>query len=448
MKPNVLLITVDDMNYDSPGMAGCSIPGITPNIDRLAAEGMQFVNSHVTIAVCQPSRSVLMTGRYPHRNGALGFEPIAQDVTTLQEQLRAAGYWNGIIGKEDHLAPLEKYCWDSCISTMNKTSGYGRDPKVYYEQTKFSVRQAKEAGKPFFLMVNSHDPHRPFAGSRDELARYGQHTPVRRTIAPEEVDLPGFLPDLPKVREEVAEYFTSVHRADETVGEIMRALKESGEEDHTLVMFLSDNGMAFPFAKTNCYLNSTRTPWVIRWPNHIQPGRVDSKHFISGIDYMPTVLEAAGLPPVEGMDGRSFLPLLTESAEQPERDHVFTMFNRTSGNKDYPMRCMQNVTFGYIWNDWSDQQTVFKNESQDGLTFKAMVEGANENLEIAQRVQLFLYRVREELYDFSTDPDAFHNLIDEPGYADIANDLRRRLFEVMQASDDPRTAAFKREVGF
>ena len=107
-RPNLLFITADDMNYDSPGCYGSRTPDITPNIDSLASEGMAFTNAHVTIAVCMPSREVLMTGRYPYRNGGEGFEPIRKDVPTLQEQLHEAGYLNGILGKENHLAPVEK----------------------------------------------------------------------------------------------------------------------------------------------------------------------------------------------------------------------------------------------------------------------------------------------------------------------------------------------------
>ena len=89
---NVLLITADDLNYNSVGAYGCTIPGITPNIDRLAKQGMMFTHGYVNIAVCQPSRQSIMTGRYPHNNGALGFDPINRDVPTLQEELNKVGY--------------------------------------------------------------------------------------------------------------------------------------------------------------------------------------------------------------------------------------------------------------------------------------------------------------------------------------------------------------------
>ena len=166
--PNILLITADDLSYDSVGSYGCVIPQITPHIDRLASGGMRLTQAHVNIAVCQPSRQSIMTGRYPHRNGAEGFDPIHEDVPTLQESLRAAGYLNGILGKEVHLKPKHKYCWDYYITQLQLASGagIGRSPKRYFEYSTSFFEAAKRSGKPFFLMANIHDPHRPFAVSR------------------------------------------------------------------------------------------------------------------------------------------------------------------------------------------------------------------------------------------------------------------------------------------
>jgi N-sulfoglucosamine sulfohydrolase len=435
---NVLFITADDMNYDSPGVCGCKIPGITPHIDQLAREGLRFTQAHVTVSVCQPSRSVLLTGRYPHHNGALGFQPIRNDVTTLTQILRQAGYTNGIFGKVAHLAPPSKFAWDVALDAAHL--GNGRVPKRYYEHARDFFAKAKDAGKPFFLMANSHDPHRPFAGAE------GDHSRARRVYTAQEIEVPPFLPDLPNVRKELAQYFTSVHRCDETVGEVLRALKESGLEQQTLVMFLSDNGMAFPFAKTNCYLASTKTPWIVRWPGKVRPGVVDDTHFISGIDFLPTILEAVGLPAAEGMDGRSFVPLLT-GGRQEGRDHVVTVFYRTSGGKDYPMRALQDRRFGYIYNAWSDGRTVLHNESQDGLTFKAMREAARQDVRVNERVQLFLHRVPDELYDFQTDPGALKNLVDDPKYATERERLRAALLREMEAVKDPLLPDFKKHLG-
>jgi N-sulfoglucosamine sulfohydrolase len=260
-------------------------------------------------------------------------------------------------------------------------------------------------------------------------------TPPSRVYQSEEVQVPGFLPDIPDVHKEIAQYYSSVRRCDDTVGEVMRALHESGLAENTLTMFLSDNGMALPFAKTNCYLHSTRTPWIARWPGKIKPGTMDNQHFISGIDFMPTVLDAAGLTQTKGMDGFSFLPTLF-GQQQANRDNVFTQFHQTSGRNRYPIRCIQNKRFGYIFNPWSNNERVFKNESQSGLTFKAMQAAAKTNPKIAARVKLFQYRVVEEFYDFANDPDALHNLIDNPKYKKELDKMRKELLNWMKRTND------------
>jgi N-sulfoglucosamine sulfohydrolase len=444
-RPNILLITADDMNYDSPGCYGSSIPGITPNIDRLAEEGMRFSQAHVNIAVCQPCRQSLMTGRYAFRHGGEGFNPIWPEVPTLGEQLRAAGYWNGILGKERHLKPDSKFCMDYVRGekALSSGMGIGRDPVKYKAFSRDFFNQARARKKPFFLMANAHDPHRPFAGSESEKRSWGKDLPkVRRWIAQNEVSVPGFLPDIPEVRKEIAQYYTSVYRCDEVVGGILEALDESGDRENTVVMFLSDNGMSFPFAKANCYLNSTKTPWIVRWPGMIRAGSVNQTDFISGIDFMPTVLETLGLPLVGGMDGRSFLPLL-QGKSQAGRDSVFTEFHQTSAKNRYPMRCVQTARFGYIYNFWTDGQTKMTMDSTGGLSFKAMQRAALEDKEIESRVRLFSYRVPEEFYHLEQDPDALENLIQDPRFSDEIEVFRKRLEATMAETGDPALEAFR-----
>lgn len=443
-KPNIVLITADDLNYDSVGCYGCPIPGITPNIDRLARQGIKFTNAHVNIAVCQPSRQSIMTGRYPHRNGAEGFEPIDADVPTLQESLHNAGYLNGILGKEIHLRPKNKYYWDYYITEGELASGagIGRSPELYAEYSKTFFDLAKDQKKPFFLMANSHDPHRPFAGSAQEFRSWGHDLPKStRQFTSEEVPIPNFLPDLPKVRKEVAEYYTSVYRCDQTVGAVLKALEESGLAENTMVMFISDNGMATPFGKANCYLNSTKTPWIVTWPGNVSPGLVDSEHFVSGIDYMPTVLDAAGIEPVDNMDGYSFLPLLS-GKKQRGRKHVFTEFHKTFARRIFPMRCVQNERFGYIVNFWAGKTDAMRMDSTSGLTFKAMKEAGETDPEIADRVALFEYRVPEEFFDFKKDPGALNNLIADPQYQHEIEKMRRLLEKQMMQTNDPAQQVF------
>lgn len=435
---NVLLITADDMNCDSVGAFGCRIPGITPNIDKLAKDGIRFANAHITVAVCQPSRSVLMTGRYPHRNGARGFEPIDPAVTTLEERLHDAGYLNGIMAKTSHLQPLDKFHWDFFIPAEQLDQG--RSPSLYYKFAKQFFEQAKTANKPFFLMANSQDPHRPFAGSDQEIKQWGKHLPVSKTYEAKDAQIEGFLPDLPDVRKELAQYYTSVHRCDETVGQILKALADAGQADNTLVMFLSDNGMSFPYSKTNAYIQSTKTPWIARWPGHVKPGSVDSTHFISGIDFMPTIIQAAQLKPVTGMDGASFLPLLAGKA-QTGRERVFTVFEEQVGRIQYPMRTVQDKKFGYTYNAWSDGTRSFKNEAMGSITWRAMT--ASTDPKIARRVDFFLHRTPEELYDLQADPSCLMNLSSDPRYKATLEAMRKQLLDNMTKTQDHILPAFK-----
>ncbi len=441
---NIVLITADDLNYDSVGAYGCKIPDITPHIDKLASDGMRFTQAHVNIAVCQPSRQSIMTARYPHRNGAEGFEPIDEDVPTLQESLRASGYLNGILGKEVHLKPRAKYCWDYYVteSELASGAGIGRSPDKYYQRTRAFIELAKDRKKPFFLMANIHDPHRPFAGSAQEKRQWSRDLPkLTRQLKATDVPIPEFLADLPGVRKEIAEYYTSVYRCDQSVGAVIKALQESGLEGETLVMFISDNGMAVPFAKANCYLNSTKTPWIVRWPGRVKPGSVDHDHLISGIDYMPTIIAALGIETVDGIDGRSFLPLL-EGQSQANREYVFTEFHKTFARKCFPMRCVQTKRFGYIVNFWAGKTKPMRMDSTSGLTFKAMNKASESNPTIAARVTLFEHRVLEELYDFVKDPAGLHNLITDPRYEAELEELRAVLGKHMAKVGDPAQSTF------
>ena len=135
-------------------------------------------------------------------------------------------------------------------------------------------------------------------------------------------------------------------------------------------------------------------------------------------------------------------PLLT-GARQDNRDKVFTVFHETSAKRRYEMRCVQNKKFGYIYNAWSDGQTVFKNESQSGLTMNAMKQAANTDPDIAARVQLFLYRVPEELYDFESDPDALHNLADDPIYQQQLATMRQELLAWMESTNDALISGYR-----
>jgi N-sulfoglucosamine sulfohydrolase len=259
---------------------------------------------------------------------------------------------------------------------------------------------------------------------------------------PDEVVVPAFLADLPQVRLEISEYYSSVRRCDDTVGALMAALDETGLAQNTIVMFLSDHGMPLPFAKTNVYYHSTRTPWIVRWPGKTQPGSVDDEHFISGIDLAPTLLDMVGIKAPDEADGFSFKTLLT-GGRQDGREMVFTQFHQTAGRNRYPMRAVEDKRFRYIYNPWSDGKRVFRNESQSGRTMRAMLAAGKETPDIAARCKLFLLRVPEELYDLKSDPDALNNLVDDPEYRADLSRLRSALGDWMQRTEDPARTAFQ-----
>lgn len=439
-KPNLLLITVDDMNRDSVGAYGCPIKDITPNIDRLASEGMRFDRGFVNVAICMPCRAVMMTGRYPQTSGALGFDRIKPDVPSLPEALKEAGYYNSLIAKEIHVVPSRHDTFDHI--DKQKDLSHGRSVSGYAEATRRAIQAAKDADKPFFIMANAADPHRPFAGAKGDPYK---NVPYPREIDPKDVPVPGFLPDLPDIRTELATYFQSVARADQVVGAVLDELENSGEIDNTLVLFLSDHGMPLPFAKTNCYFASNVTPFIVRWPGRITAGSSDDAHFVSTIDIAPTFLAAARLPNLEGADGKSFLPV-AEGRKQEGRNRVFTFHQKPFSGKRLPMRAVNDGDYLYIWNGWSDGKTQFRNESMSGLTFKAMKNA--EDPKIRARADFYLHRTRQELYDLRKDPDCLNNLLDAPGdkWTSRTSAMTKALWHWMKDVGDPELELFEEQI--
>lgn len=450
-RPNILLITVDDMNYNSVGVFGCPVKGITPNIDRLAGEGMMFNYAFVQAGASQPSRGVLATGLYGWNSGVEGFNHIAEDAPIISsfEILQDNGYFTGCMAKLPHCFPKRSTVdkLDMAIAAGDLVKG--RDPQSYYRKTKEFLTRAKESGKPFFLMSNSQDPHRPFYMSHDE--QYGkkgvgyfgdQKSPTPSHVySSEEIEVPGFLPELPDIRTELGQYYSNVRRADDIVGAVLQALKDTGYEESTLVIFLSDNGMSFPFSKTNCYLNSNKTPFIVKWPGVINPGRVEDEVMISGVDLLPTILDLLSIQAPYKLDGTSFRATL-EGKKQLEMNSVYTFFSANSAHKALPMRCVQTREFAYIFSPWSNGQTLFTSETKVGLTYKAMKNAAQTDSVIAERVKLFDYRVLEEFYDLRTDPDALVNLIDDPKYASEIAAMRNMMEAKMRQTNDHALKAF------
>ncbi|WP_165384758.1 sulfatase family protein [Sphingobacterium corticibacterium] len=435
---NVLIFTADDLDRNSLGVYGSQVPDITPNIDRFANESLRFDHAFVNSAICAPSRAILATGLYAHNSGVNGFYKIKDDhkVPLIMEILREHHYALGVLGKAEHATPKDNFEWDYIFDQADL--GNGRSPALYYERTKTFLSERKEDNKPFFLLVNSHDPHRPYFNP-DLPLDHGEERPSR-IYSPEEISVPGFLPDLPGVREELSHYFNSTRRLDDTFGTVLQALKESGLAENTVVIFLSDNGIAMPFAKANTYHASNRTPFLVYWPGVTKAASVNDWDFISTVDLVPTLLEGLGIP-LLSTDGQSFFPLLKDG-QQPDRDRIFAQIDYKAGGGPTPMRSIHTKRYTYIFNAWSDGERVYSNNNE-GLTLKSMKEAAESDKAIAERVNLYHFRISEELYDLENDPDGLHNLIDDPESAILATEFRKSLEQWMIQTNDPLVPVYQ-----
>jgi N-sulfoglucosamine sulfohydrolase len=299
------------------------------------------------------------------------------------------------------------------------------------------------AKKPFCLNINVADPHKPFyAEGRRGATVADPHVPSR-VFTPEQVPVPGFLPDDPAVRKELSHYYSSVRRADDAIGEVLMALDESGERESTVVIFLSDHGMPLPFAKTQLYHHSTRTPWIVRWPGVTEAGATDERHMIEGIDLLPTLLDLAGIKHPAGLDGRSIVPLL-KGERLDGREMVFKEHNENSGGHRNPMRAVETRTHLYIFNAWANGSRVMGTATNGTSTYRRMTELAATDPKVAERLKLADHRVPEELYDVAIDPDCVKNLIDDPASRKELDRLRGELESWMKRTNDPMLESFQK----
>jgi N-sulfoglucosamine sulfohydrolase len=455
-RPNLLVITVDDMNADSVGVFGSALHGTTPRIDALAARGLRFDQAHVQVANCKPSRNVMWTGRYPHSNRVEGFYSIWDAAyPTLMQVLSKAGYFTAIRNKLKHSTPSYPFPWDLELDTEPDGGiRHEKDPASYGASVVEGIKAARASGKPFFLMINIADPHLPFFGEDKAGNRIDDAYRPSRTFSPNEVPVPGFLYDSEIVRQELAQYFSTVRRADDAVGSVLSALESSGSADSTVVLFLSDHGMPLPFAKTQLYHHSTRTPLIIKWPGVTRPGTVDDRHLVSAVDLLPTILEGLGIGVPDGVQGRSFFALL-RGQQLPDRDKVFKAYNENAAGQRAPMRAVQTSRLLYIFNPWSappppeilrpwlPHRFTMRSAAMGTDTWQAMADLSRYDLRLAWRVDLFRHRVPEELYDVQADPDCLENLVHDPRYAQQLAALRSDLEHWMRETGDHALAAFE-----
>jgi N-sulfoglucosamine sulfohydrolase len=439
-RPNVLFITMDDMNYDSIGSYGCEIPNITPHIDRLAAEGLRFEYAYNQTSSCVPSRNTYQSGRYPHTNGVLSFFNVDANFLTLPQLLRQSGYFTACVNKPRDTSITDDYetYWDFHVIMKGAPK---RHDAYYAEHFGKALANAKKTKKPFYCVVNIADPHKPFyndpSGTKQGFDTYAPS--VKYKV--EDVTIPAFLPEHPKIREEMRNYYNSVKRGDDCVGAVLQTLKESGLSENTVIVFVSDHGMPLPYAKSSLYPDGLRTPWIVTWPGKVTPGSVDREHLISSIDFMPTILDIAQVPKPNGIQGKSTLGLI-EGEQDSLRDVVFAEYNDNAGGVAYPMRAVHTKDFLYVFNAWGTGQNKFISAATWYVSEGVMKSMAKNNPEVAERYDFLIHRCVEEFYDLRSDPHALDNLIDSPEHQQRIEHFREQLNTWMLDTDDYLIEAF------
>ncbi|MGI9474281.1 MAG: sulfatase-like hydrolase/transferase [Rubripirellula sp.] len=431
-RPNVLLIVGEDHGCELSCYGDPVIE--TPNIDRLAAEGMLFENGYVTQSVCSPSRSTLFTGLYPHQNGQLGlathqfrwFHPWP----TTYSMLKRSGYRTGLIGKT-HVLP-EKAVESFVDFRFQKSSNFAKK-KV----SDYAVQAGKffdESDDPFFMTVNYPDAHWPLQGKVEGL-------PTQQVDA-EKVKVMSYVgSENERMRKVVQNYYDCMLRLDACVGQLLSELQRSGKADNTLVVFVGDHGAQMARGKVTVYEGGMRVPLIARWPGKIEAGQ-RTKTLASTIDLLPTFMEAANVASPEGLPGKSLLPVLEGDVEEEFREYLFCERNCDAAHLTFPQRTVRDGRYKLIHTLVQDREDpaaryyrVHGASHWSGSLTDQELEKADDRTR--DGYARWLHPPEYQLYDLSLDPDEWHDLSEDPMHAATKQRLSKALQEWQVETDDP-----------
>lgn len=318
-QPNVLMVLTDDHSVPHLGCYGDPVIH-TPRLDAFAEQGMRFDRAYTTAPQCSPSRASIMTGRSPQRIHMTRLAtPLPPEHETVLEKLRKYNYWTGVGGRWHHMdgrsrpRPWLKPVYDKYgLQTMADRVdfvGLGSQTDALGHMRTFLDR--KPTNKPFAMQISFNDPHRGWSENEYSAA-----------YDPDEMPVPGYVPDLPEARDDLTRYYGEITRADGLFGQLIDELDDRGLSEDTLVIFMGDNGHALPHGKGTLYQPGCHVPLLMRWPGHIKAGS-STDELISGVDFAATFLEIAKAPPAEELwESRSLVPLF-EGGRYEGREFVF-----------------------------------------------------------------------------------------------------------------------------
>lgn len=392
--PNILVFLADDAGMDF----GCygSTHVSTPNIDRLAREGVRFEKAFLTSPQSSPSRTSMMTGLFAHTIGTEDLHsPLPPDIPMLPSYFRRAGYLTGSMLKT-HWGPEGDKQFDRMIP-----GGYlpGQGDLTEHTYANYAGFLDECGSAPFFLWIGFIDPHRPY--NREVCPQVND---------PDKMPVPPFLVDGPDTRRDLADYCDEITRMDENIGKMLSILEEKGKLDNTVVVFLSDNGMPFPRCKGSLYDSGIRTPLLFRWKGHIPPGTVHTDGLVSTIDLAPTLLQLAGIPPPASMYGESFHFLLFD-CEKRGRDYIFS--ERNWHDTDEYIRCIRSEKYKLIYNAYYELPHGTAADLSSSVSWYELKKRQREGWLRKEQMQIFTApRAMVELYDLENDPYELDNIAD------------------------------------
>lgn len=408
-RPNFIFVLADDVSPDDLQVYGN--PQVrTPNLLRLASQGLVFDNAYLTISSCSPSRCSMITGRYPHNTGAPELHTkLPESQVTFVQQLREAGYHTALSGK-NHMGNAEKL-------GFAEASGSGpAGSEKWAEHLRDRPRD-----RPFFFWFASHDAHHPFT-----------ETEVAPTFSPDDVQVPPMLFDGPATRQELADYFHEVARSDYYLGQVLDELENQGLAQNTYVIYGSDNGRPFPRCKSFLYDSGIKMPLVIAGPKVAQ-GRTES--LVSSMDLASTIVELAHLTRPTSFQGVSLAPVL-EDPETVVRDVAFAERNWHVFQNH--QRAVRHGDWLYIWNAWPDRYAV----SAESATFtfpsvRELWDAADDGkLTPAQELVTQGTQPAEMLFHVKNDPYQLQNLAANPDHQLTLSQMRQLLEEWKQETGD------------
>ncbi len=414
--PHIVLFISDDHGYEDAGFAGAKVVR-TPNLDALAGESLRFTRAFCNTPNCVPSRAVLSTGLMPARNGAHpNHSKINQGIKTLPVYMQALGYQTVLAGK-DHVWPRSAYPY---VYLKKKDQDYGVIDSVL-------AAHARPNQKPLFLVVATDNPHVPWPDLKD--------------YDPDKVDVPPFMVDTKITRQVRAKYYTDVTDMDYTLGQCLTSMKKHGYGDNTLFIYITDNGPQWPHGKWNLYDQGIRIPMLVRWPNRVTPNTTTDA-MVPLLDMLPTLLEAAGGSVPDGLDGRSFLPVLLRQ-KTTHRDTIHTTYTADTryGNFNYyPIRSIRTARHKYIMNlepDRTYTTHITNAKPEDGRDYwESWVEKAKTDSAAARIVNAYQHRPAEELYDLEKDPYELTNLAATPATRPQVRQFRQAMVNWMEEQND------------